>query len=305
MKAKDKQVPQEDKTGPAKWTAIGVIGTAIFSAIGVVIAAYFGYLKFTDPRLPATQPALTPVATQPIGVPSPFVPPIRLTEYIGRILDSNTLSLIRGAKVTLDLQGTQPIIFQGTSPTQYTDTDGCFRYLISIASDKVNGRVRVDATGYESYDLSIPLSANTSTVEDIRLKPIIVSPTPLTLTPSPAAKPSPAPIPPPVPPSLIAPSWGGGPYRNPIIFKWSGSLSAGQAYRVSVHATQDSSLVAQSESLTSTCWETHLPTWAAGLELGWDVSVVSGRQEVSTSPTWTFWFNPIGGLTFVSPLCLP
>src|SRR5688500_6211691 len=62
--------------------------------------------------------------------------------YIGRVLDDTNQQPIAGAKVTLDFVGVPPVV--------YTDSEGVYRFNLSITSD-VSGIVRVDAPGYQPY----------------------------------------------------------------------------------------------------------------------------------------------------------
>lgn len=85
-------------------------------------------------------------------------------EYIGRVLDGITQTPISNAKITLDLPGLIPQI-------SYTDSEGVYLFNLSLTDSQRNGRVRVDAEGYEAYSRNISLSANVLTIEDIRLTP--------------------------------------------------------------------------------------------------------------------------------------
>jgi hypothetical protein len=99
-------------------------------------------------------------------------------EYVGRVLDAETEAPIHAAKVTLDFQGAPPIV--------YTDSEGIYRFTVTIGSDRLAGRVRIEADGYENYDRNITLVLNVPNTEDIRLKPLastaIVTPIPLPVT---------------------------------------------------------------------------------------------------------------------------
>ena len=119
--------------------------------------------------------------------------------------------------------------------------------------------------------------------------------TPIPLPPTSTPTQTPRPTPTPAQPELVSPTWGGGPYRNPVTFSWRGSLSAGQAYQVSIYNIQLSYRVAQSPLLKSPSWVTALPdkSWDSG-EYLWRVAVVSGGGEVITSAEWTFWYAPTG-----------
>jgi hypothetical protein len=83
-------------------------------------------------------------------------------EYIGRILDANTLRPIANAKITLDLEGVSPVI--------YSDSEGTYRFKVAIKSP-VSGQIRVDAPGYQVYTRNITISPEFTTMEDIRLTP--------------------------------------------------------------------------------------------------------------------------------------
>lgn len=87
-------------------------------------------------------------------------------EYLGRVLDENTLKPITGAKVILDIQGVPPIV--------YTDSEGVYRFKLAIESD-VSGQIRVDAEGYEIYTRNITIFQTKSQLEDVRLTPIDAS----------------------------------------------------------------------------------------------------------------------------------
>jgi formylglycine-generating enzyme required for sulfatase activity len=83
-------------------------------------------------------------------------------KYIGRVLDDTNQQPVAGAKVTLDFVGVPPVV--------YTDSEGVYRFDLSIASD-VSGIVRVDAPGYQPYTRNIILSPKQQDIEDIRLTP--------------------------------------------------------------------------------------------------------------------------------------
>ena len=150
-----------------------------------------------------------------------------------------------------------------------------------------------------------PTATDTVTPTPTSTKVSIFTPMPTSSLPTITSPPNPKPSSTVTRPQLELPPWRDKPYCNPIMFKWRGSLSAGQTYRVSVYATEDNKLVAQSELLTRTCWEAHLPAWATYSELAWFVSVISEGSEKITSSKSAFWFSPIGEPTFLSPLCLP
>jgi len=123
-----------------------------------------------------------------------------------------------------------------------------------------------------------------------------LTPTPVSPTPTPTETSTPAPTVPPVQPQPVQPAWGGGPFRNPIEFRWRGSLNPGQAYQVTLYNVGLGYEMMHSSPLQTTSWKVDLPdkTWATG-EYLWRVSVVSGGKVLISSPERTFWFSPIGG----------
>jgi pSer/pThr/pTyr-binding forkhead associated (FHA) protein len=94
------------------------------------------------------------------------------------------------------------------------------------------------------------------------------------------------------PPELRAPSEGSE-NKNPVVFKWSGTLKVGQTYQVNAyHPTSGHTL--QSGLLTAPEWRVDLPAEKYG-GWHWTVSVMEGTQAVATSPEWMFWFQPFPG----------
>jgi hypothetical protein len=105
-----------------------------------------------------------------------------------------------------------------------------------------------------------------------------------------------------VKPELLAPVSGGGPFRNPITFKWRGTLGAGQAYQVMAYSERVQGYVIRSEFLTTTSWTTELPDKAPNVLYGslvggwqWSVSVVENGQVMATSVGQGFIFSPLDG----------
>jgi serine/threonine protein kinase len=137
-------------------------------------------------------------------------------------------------------------------------------------------------------------AAATATPSPIMLPPAL-TPTRLTPAPEPTQTLTPTPTLAPTQPQPVEPAWGGGPFRNPIEFRWRGSLKPGQAYQVTVYNVGLGYIMTRSPLLQTTSWKTDLPdkTWATG-EYLWQVSVVSGGRELTVSPERTFWFSPIG-----------
>jgi hypothetical protein len=120
----------------AKVNRTATIMVAILALIGVLVTAYLQY---------ANRPSQSPD-----------------TEYVGRVLDANTLQPIAGAKITLDLEGVPPIV--------YTDSEGVYRFKVQINSD-ISGQIRVDALDYQVYLRNITISRDRTRMEDIRLTP--------------------------------------------------------------------------------------------------------------------------------------
>ena len=115
---------------------------AVIAAVAAILAAYWQFVW---------KPSHS----------SPSISNPRRIEYVGRIVDSNTNEPIHNAKITLDFQSAPPIV--------YTDSEGVYRFNLNVDSDKIVGRVRVDADNYDKYDRNITLFADNPNIEDIRL----------------------------------------------------------------------------------------------------------------------------------------
>jgi basic membrane protein A and related proteins len=94
-------------------------------------------------------------------------------EYIGRVMDNNSLQPIAGAKVSLDLTG--------VPSTVYADSQGVYVFKLALKSD-ISGQVRVDAQGYQTYIQNITISPQIQTIGDFRL--MSLSSTPATQVPA-------------------------------------------------------------------------------------------------------------------------
>jgi hypothetical protein len=81
-------------------------------------------------------------------------------EYVGEVLDANTLLPIDNAQVTLEIGGIPPIV--------YTDSTGKFVFKLPIKSP-VSGRIRVDAPPYKRYVRNITISPDHPQIEEIHL----------------------------------------------------------------------------------------------------------------------------------------
>ncbi len=110
-------------------------------------------------------------------------------------------------------------------------------------------------------------------------------------------------------PRLDAPPLRNAAYRNPITFRWRGSLNPGQVFYVTVDWCPDSGElagqgvhIAQSGPLTGQSWTIDLPKIKVNKEwrdvvgvVCWTVSVLSGEDELSISRTASFYFDPLRG----------
>src|SRR5687768_12319562 len=85
--------------------------------------------------------------------------------YLGRLVDSKTNGSINRAKVSLDFKGAPRIV--------YTDSEGIYRFTVNFAGHELAGRVRVEAAGYQIYERHIELDPGNTSLEDIRLTPIL------------------------------------------------------------------------------------------------------------------------------------
>lgn len=83
----------------------------------------------------------------------------------GRVLDSQSLKGINGAKLTLDSPS-------GAS-TSYSDAEGAFSFSAVLPSSLRGAKLRVEAEGYQVYDRELPSTAG-NRVEEVRLSPMSV-----------------------------------------------------------------------------------------------------------------------------------
>ena len=131
--------------------------------------------------------ALVGVLAAGCGPSTPTISPktaVLETEYLGRVVDSDTQQAISGAKVSLDLVGVPPVV--------YTDNEGVYRFRIAINST-ITGLVKVEAEGYKTYTRTISITTGDDTITDIRMSP--QPPPPFTFTPEPASTITAAPLP--------------------------------------------------------------------------------------------------------------
>jgi hypothetical protein len=129
---------------PVTIAIIGVIST-IITVIGTIVVA-----KMSQGATP------TPIAT--VG----FLP----VQYVGRVFDTSTLMPVSNAEITLEIPGMMPRI-------TYTDTVGTYFYNLALTG-QADGKVRVNATGYDTYSRNISISPSLVSLEEIRLSPIQV-----------------------------------------------------------------------------------------------------------------------------------
>jgi hypothetical protein len=84
-----------------------------------------------------------------------------MADFTGRVVNQDN-EPIDGAQVSLEFRGTPPVVF--------TDSHGIYRFTVSfIGSGSINGRIRVEASGYRTNTRYIELSPNNTTIEEFRL----------------------------------------------------------------------------------------------------------------------------------------
>jgi hypothetical protein len=81
-------------------------------------------------------------------------------KFVARVSDIATGRVIRGAKVSIEGLDVPTVLF--------TDSEGVFSFLLSDL--KKETRIRVEATGYEDYDLRVAPTENIGN-QEIRLQP--------------------------------------------------------------------------------------------------------------------------------------
>jgi len=110
------------------------IGAAIIAAVAALIMGYWQFVY-------------KPSRSDTNGV----------VQYSGRVVDSGTQQVVRGAKVSVDTKGLPQVY--------YSDSDGVF-YLKLPSVDSV--RIRVEANGYETFERNVSVSR--TGIEDVRLQ---------------------------------------------------------------------------------------------------------------------------------------
>ena len=90
------------------------------------------------------------------------------------------------------------------------------------------------------------------------------------------------------PPELFSPAPGSSVEKNPVAFKWHGSLSVGQSYKV-IARHMDSGYVRESALLTGQAWDTDLPCDKFS-EWRWKVHIFQAGEQLASSSEQFFWF---------------
>jgi len=111
----------------------------IVAIIGAVAAIVVGYWQF--------------------GRQSPNRIPSRM-EYVGKVIDMAGNPIV-GAEVSLEVKGVPLVV--------YTDSQGVYRYSLSLGEEQTTARVQVRAAGYRFFERNVVLKADASQIEDIRL----------------------------------------------------------------------------------------------------------------------------------------
>lgn len=95
--------------------------------------------------------------------PPKHMPNTQQINYIGRVIERNTLVPIGGAKVSLDFQGTPSVV--------YTDVEGVYKFRIDlVGSNILEGQVWIEANGYKRYNRLIKLLNASTDLGDFRLE---------------------------------------------------------------------------------------------------------------------------------------
>ena len=115
-------------------------GTIIAAVIGGIVTLGVAYMQF-------------------VYKPSPPPPDPGPIQYAGRVSDLASQEVIHGAKVSVDTPVAPPQVY-------YTDSNGVF-YLKLPTSAGGAAHIRVEANGYETFDLNVALSR--TGIEEVRL----------------------------------------------------------------------------------------------------------------------------------------
>jgi hypothetical protein len=88
------------------------------------------------------------------------------SEFVGQIMAADTGNPIRGAIVSMDFD--QNI----STPNLITDSNGKYKFKITLVDSKASGRLVVKADNYESYDTYFELTSDNLELDFISLNPI-------------------------------------------------------------------------------------------------------------------------------------
>jgi hypothetical protein len=113
-----------------------------------------------------------------------------------------------------------------------------------------------------------------------------------TQTPTNTPAPTATPVPWTAVPVLVEPP-AGGEFKNPLVFRWQGSLNAGEGFQVTIYHPASNERI-QTGMLTDREWSYELPANRTG-EWRWTVWVVRQGTVLATSEEWMFWFDPWKG----------
>lgn len=121
-----------------KGAHLAKITVALITAITAVVIAYFQF--------------------------APKTPNSENKRFTGRVSDAHTKKPVQDAKVTIEAGGVSSII--------YVDSEGIFSYPLEESISNLYIKVKVEAKGYQDYDLRInPAAKGPGEVEEIRIKP--------------------------------------------------------------------------------------------------------------------------------------
>ncbi len=70
--------------------------------------------------------------------------------YTGKVTDANNFTNIRGAKVSLEYQGINKVI--------YTDAEGFFAFSLEVKDFPLSASIRVEQDGYTGVDRNIQIN---------------------------------------------------------------------------------------------------------------------------------------------------
>jgi hypothetical protein len=127
---------------PVTIAIITLIGT-LFTVIGGIFVAKIGQ------------------GSTPTPVPTVAFLPV---QYVGRVFNNATIMPIPNAEITLEIPGMMPRI-------AYTDSAGAYSYTLALTG-QTDGKLRVNANGFDMYSRNISISPGSVSFEEIHLSPI-------------------------------------------------------------------------------------------------------------------------------------